>query len=732
MNKFSAIIFVILIAACVCPAVTSKIVKHRTIDDFTNGKTESTIITSRGTISLAQATQTLADDFNDAWTINSVAAKDDTMFIGTSPNGKIFKYKDNKIICIYPQEKNQEPNSPAANARTHLANEHIFKLAFDHNGNLLAAVSGEKGKLIRYNGKTFDTIFESNDSPYIFAIAFDKSDNIILGTGPKGKIWQLDPKGANPQLIYACQDKNVLSLAIGSDNFIYAGTDTRGLVYKINPQNKTASVLYDSQENEINDLLFDRNGNLYAAATSYKSIKAQLRGAPVMKKPLSFGKPEESENDEEPSEESAARQSESLKISNTPAEESFESKPMPAELERARPSSASHIYKIDPNGFVTDVFSLNAVFFKMLLRNDQILLGTGNKAELFSVNPNTETEALFYEDPQASQITDITKFGSDAVFATANPPKLIKLKSEFAETGNFQSALIDAGQPAMWGKLQIDADIPSDTQVYLSARSGNVGDINDPTFSSWSQPVKITGPVDLAVPLARFCQYKLILNGSNNNSPVVREVAAAYVIPNLAPKVTDITVRRTEKKSDPGLFKLDYKADDENWDRLLYNIEYRMKGRKLWIELAKDVDKPVFDWDSKTAEDGIYEFKVTASDKLNNNIDTALTGSRISNPVIVDNTAPAVEKHQLKISDSSAILNLKISDRLSTINNLAYTIDSNENWINVLPDDNVFDTENESFTIKTQDLKPGPHIIAVRISDSVDNTMYRTFEIEIK
>lgn len=738
MNKYLVFILV-LVTACVCPAVTSKIVKHKTLEDFSKGKTDNTVISSRGTISLSQAAQTLAEDFNNVWTINSIVCKDDnTIFIGTSPNGRIFKFKDGKLTCIYPEQKPQakdtnEPNAPKnGSVKTHLTNEHVFKLALDANGNLLAAISGDKGRLMRYDGKKFETVFEPNQSPYIFAITLDKDGNIFLGTGPKGQIWQLDSNGRNSQLVYTCQDKNILCLAVDKDGFLYAGTDTRGLIYKINSEKKTASVLYDSDENEINDLLFEGSGNLYAAATSYKSIKAQLNGAPEPKKPFALGKPENAEPQEEPSEESASDQSESLQIANTPKDDSFENKPMPAILERGKQSSASHIYKIDSDGFVTDVFSRNAVFFKMYLLKDQILLGTGNKAELFSINPDTEIETLTYEDKQASQVTDITKFGSDVVFATANPPKLIKLKSSFAATGDFQSALVDAGQPAMWGKLQIEADIPSDTQILLSARSGNVEDINDPTFSDWTAPVKITGPIDLTVPLARFCQYKLILNGSDNSSPVIREAAAAFVIPNLAPKVTEVTVRKTEKKTETGLFKIDFKAEDDNWDKLLYNIDFRKKGRKLWIKLTDDLDKPIFDWDSKTAEDGIYEFKVTALDKLSNNLDTALAGSRISDPVIVDNTAPVIEKHQLKISEKSTVLTIKVTDQLSTINSLAYTIDSNEDWINVLPDDKVFDTETEDFTIKTQDLKPGPHIIAVKISDADENTMYKTFEVETK
>ena len=51
---------IILLAAGICSAVTSKTVKHKSLEDFQNGKTENTIISSHGTISLSCATQLLA------------------------------------------------------------------------------------------------------------------------------------------------------------------------------------------------------------------------------------------------------------------------------------------------------------------------------------------------------------------------------------------------------------------------------------------------------------------------------------------------------------------------------------------------------------------------------------------------------------------------------------------------------------------------------------------------
>jgi len=745
MKKYLFPVLVVLVAACGCFAVTSKIVRYKTIEEFSEGKTNNTVISSRGNISLAAASQTLTEDFNNVWTINSIACKDDgSIYIGTSPNGQIYKYKDGKTVCIYPVEKGVEkkepvketnepndPNKPKIDAsRKHLANEHVFRLALDSKGDLLAGISGDKCQLIRYDGKKFETVFEPepNQASYIFAIVLDKSGNIFLGTGPKGQIWRLDGKARNPQLIYTCLDKNVLSLAVGKDGFLYAGTDTRGLVYKIDPEKKTASILYDSGENEINDLLFDSSGNLYAAATSYKSIKAQLKGGREVIKPLALGQPENQEPKD--SEEDAGV---SLKIANTPQDSQPSKNPVPEELERNKPAgSASHIYSIDSNGFVTDIFSHTAVFFAMYMQKDKILLGTGNKAQLFSVNPKTETETLIYEDKQSSQITDIKKFGNDIVFSTANPPKLILLKSVFALTGDYESGLTDAGQPAFWGKFQIEADVPKDTKILLSTRSGNVDDINDPTFSGWTEPVIITEPVDLKVPLGRFCQYKLILNGTNTAAPTVREVAIAYVVPNLAPKVTEVTVGKADKDAAPGIRKINFRAEDENGDQLIYQIDFRLKGRTGWIKLIDDLEKPSFDWNTKTVEDGIYELKVTASDRLSNNEASSLTGSRISEAVTVDNTPPTIEKYQLKTTGRSAVLTLKVTDEFSTISSLSYTVDSNENWISVLPDDNVFDTTVENFTINIKNLELGQHVLAVKTSDAENNTLYKTYEIDIK
>ena len=69
--------------------------------------------------------------------------------------------------------------------------------------------------------------------------------------------------------------------------------------------------------------------------------------------------------------------------------------------------------------------------------------------------------------------------------------------------------------------------------------------------------------------MGRFCQYKLILKSSKGDkSPVVREIAVANMVPNLAPKVELIEMTRDSTSGKEGFFNIGYKATDDNGDKL--------------------------------------------------------------------------------------------------------------------------------------------------------------------
>jgi len=735
-----------------CLAVTSKVTRHNSSAELSAGKTKDVVVGSKGTLELGRASEVLVDKFEDAWSVNSIVANGGTIFVGTSPNGGVYEYSLGKLTKIYPpkpekQKKTEkggsksadanEPNDPnVVKAEQHLSNEHIFAMATDISGRLLVGISGKRCALCRLEMGRLETIFEpndANDTKYIFAIALDKSGSIYLGTGPKGKVYMLDSFGKQPQLIYTSTDKNILSLAVKQDGFIYAGSDSRGLVYRIDPGAKTAAVLYDSEQEEITSLLFlkDSTGaeNLYAAATMVQITAAGAEIAPQVSLP---GRPEPApeKKDEKTGNGKGGLQ---LKVANTKKEsEEKPSPPKPPPAREVKPEKASFIYKITPEGFVTDIFTENAVFFCLAQQQGKLILGTGNHGRLFSIDIASEQNAVIYENMDVSQITAVVVVGSDVYVGTANPAKLIKLGSAFAAEGTYTSALVDAGQPAQWGKMQIEADIPQTCTVLAACRSGNVKDVNDPTFSPWTEPVEVKEPIQLQCPLGRFCQYKLLLRSSEaGKTPLVREITVADTVPNLAPIVEEVSAARLEAADKAGVLKITYKAKDENNDKLIYQIDFRKLGWTNWIKIKDKIEADSFEWDAKTVEDGRYEIRVTASDERSNTAATKLTASRISDPVVVDNTGPVIKDYSVKIEDKTVTLKLKAVDELSAIGKLQYTVDSSADWIGTLPDDSVYDTTEENFTIVIKDLKAGEHIISVKVADDVNNTTYKTFNVNI-
>ena len=271
-----------LVMSSACLAVSSKVTRHTSSTDLLKGRIEKVVISSRGTIQLGRAAKPLIKEFegfDDVWSINSIIVSGGTVYFGTSPNGGIYKYSLNKLTKIYPldadrvQSEKKQDDAEKAEAgdievEEYLSNEHIFAMATDVSGRLLAGISGKECRLCRLEGEKMETVFEPDDAKYIFALALDEAGNIYLGTGPEGRIYKLNSLGKKPQLVYDSRDKNILSLAIGKDGYLYAGSDSRGLVYKINPRNKKVTVLYDSEQPEITALLpvapvssgEDRNG----------------------------------------------------------------------------------------------------------------------------------------------------------------------------------------------------------------------------------------------------------------------------------------------------------------------------------------------------------------------------------------------------------------------------------------------------------------------------------------
>jgi hypothetical protein len=703
--------------------VTTVITRHQAGTDFIEGETENVIVDSDGTLRLAQLSSVLdcGGLLEDVWSVHSMAADDSGgLYLGTGPNADVIRYAQGNAEKIYPLvavDSNELSDSS-------MRNEHVFAMGFDVAGRLLVGISGQEGKLIRL-GDEPEVVFEDERVQYIFAIATDEKGAVYLGTGPEGLVFRLNPFCQDSELIYDAKDNSILSLAV-YEEFIYAGSDERGLIYKIDPASKQASVLYDSDQKEVPAVLVDESGVVYAVSTSAQAAKVQLKasGLAFKKEP---GRPDSDGNGNVLASD-AYNTANSDKAKEEKKEEPAAKAPLPPAAK-----VAGHVYRITPDGFVTDIFSEIAVLYSLLQGDGVLWLGTGNEAQLFSVDPQTEQRSIAFEDKVSSQVTAAVEMDGAIYLGLSNPARLIRLDEELESKGTFESSLIDAGQPARWGKLQIEADVPDGCRIEMSCRSGNVKDPNDATFSDWSEPVVLTEATVLDCPVARFCQYRLTLISSADAglTPLVRQVSAAHVIPNLAPNMVSVKAERTRDNKKPYIVKVEFDAKDDNKDELEYALEFRRADRTGWIPLKDELDKPSFQWDGRTVEDGRYEVRVTANDRKSNTPETMLTGSRISDIFVIDNGSPEIKWAHLRVEDNNVVAELLVEDAFSVLGSVRYTVNSNEKWITALPDDLVYDTLSESFTIKIEGLDVGDHVIAFSIADDLGNTRYKTYEVTI-
>ena len=126
---------------------------------------------------------------------------------------------------------------------------------------------------------------------------------------------------------------------------------------------------------------------------------------------------------------------------------------------------------------------------------------------------------------------------------------------------------------------------------------------------------------------------------------------------------------------------------------------------------------PQYIWDTGNVPDGRYVVRLVASDERVNPADEVLDAEHVSEPVLVDNTAPTL----LGVVAENGTVKGRARDEASVISSLAYNVDGGR-WRVVFPSDRLFDDREETFEFSLpKDLKPRLHSVAVRARDAAGN-----------
>jgi len=443
----------------------------------------------------------------------------------------------------------------------------------------------------------------------------------------------------------------------------------------------------------------------------------------------------------------------------------------PPRVVRAKPprpgakprKNGNAVYRITPRGFVNEVFRESVMILRLLDDDGKLLIATGNEGQVFSLDVAAQETAMLV-DLKASQIPAMVHGPEgEILLGTANGADLVRLGRGYAEKGLYTSPVMDAAQISFWGRFAVTAKVPKGTALAVRTRTGNVADPEDGPWSDWSEPAALEPDpegsplaplfVKIASESARFLQYRLELAGSAEATPQVDSIQIAYVVPNLRPSIASIKASYVGQAAKPAggrpgaggrsgkagqlppratKLKLEWVAADANKDRLQYKLEYELAGSGMWLTLEDELDQKHYEWDTLRTPNGRYTVRVTATDAADNSAGSAMTATRMSNPILIDNAAPAIGTIHMEPENAIVVITTTVEDVLSPVAGVHYSVDDESQWLMALPDDLIYDSTSESITIKIPDLAPGRHVVTLRAVDGCGNAVYQALFVDVK
>lgn len=693
-----------LLVAAPMPAAKVKVWQHTKPADYDKAEFKQAVVTSEGNLRLARQLRPFTD-LDAAFVWDLAEDKAGNLLVATGEEGAVYQVTpQGKSRIVYQDKKDSQ----------------ILCLAVAPDGTVYAG-AGPTGKIIRIaaaDGKS--QVVAENLGSYVWSLVYDAATKALYaGTGPKGIIYRIDAEGKSTAF-YDTRQAHILALAQGKD-VLYAGTDKGGLIYRIDAQGK-GFVLYQAHQSEVRSLLV-AGDTLYAGTSSPNLKRPGGSAAPTRTTPGSLT-PGTTGPGVAPSSESFATKPQAVQVggksSGTMATES--SKGTAAAAPSTPVVGDNSLYHINADGTVRELFRDKLMILSLLQNDGRLLAGTGLQGQLFEVDESTKEKVeLARLDHGVIQCLLQRKDGS-IVIGASDPGKLYVLEDKYAAKGTVLSEVLDAKIISLWGHMNWKAGTPPGTAVTVAVRSGNVAE-PDATWSEWSSEFSDAQDARPNVPATRYLQYRVTLATKDPQvTPEFRHITLRYRTTNQAPEITSFEVPDLDAtpQENPKKFRLKWNAVDPNEDELTYVVHFRKDGWKDWVMLEDEIDKKEFEWDTTTIPSGLYQFKISASDRRDNAPDEARTVEKTSPYVPVTHLPPSVQVKLAKIAGQRAIITASASDPLVRLTEAAFSVDG-KRWSNIFPSDGLFDSKQETFRFETENLRPGTHVLVLRVRDAAGN-----------
>lgn len=716
-----------LVAALTATAAFSSSVKSWDISDYESflpGTLKSVSVTREGLLSLAPQIDELHKS-DDAVVWTAASAADGTIYLGTGHQGHLYRIPptgEATLIWSAPEIE-------------------IFALATAPNGDVYAGTS-PSGKVYRITADGTATEFFDPGQEYIWQLQFGPAtpgggfggpDALYVGTGPSGQIYRVTANGQGEPW-FDTEQRHITALALDAEGRLLAAADPSGTLFRIDGKGQ-AFALYDSTLPEIRNIQAAADGSIYLAA---------MGGAISL-----------SDNMTQSVSQAAATTTISVTATASGSSSSggVQTPAITAPSQSMPTISSSPVinYGVETSALIllrpgeraeTLWTSTEENILAMTLEDDRTaLIATDRMGRLYRVNSHGDAVLLAQTDEQ--QITSLTPSSRGLVMTSAHGSPTRLLSTARAASGRYETAPFDATAISTWGRVESRTT----GDVKLQTRSGNTAR-PDKTWSAWSA---VADGV-IASPAARYLQWAADFSAPDQTLDTVR---LSYLPANAKPSISSVSVsaeassgQSSSSSSAPAnpytitvtadgsssgssaansdsatassgggeQLRVSWQASDLDGDDLLAKVEFRGEGETLWKLAKDDVAESQTTFPSQTLADGRYRFRVTVSDRKDNPGDTARTADRISSLVLIDHTPPTIQIS----STTPAVTRFSAADQASPVVAAHYSVDAGE-WVPLRSDDGVTDTQTESFTVSTEGLPSGEHLVTFRVRDRAGN-----------
>ena len=632
----------------------------------------------------------------------------------------------------------------------------IFAVWVDGDG-VVYAGSSPDGKVYRKRPDGEVEVVFDPEAKYIWALLGDGDGGLLVGTGPEGELHRVDLGSGESTLLYDSTDLHIRSLARRADGTLFAGTAGEGLLLEIDSEG-AARTLYDAAGPEVLAIVPGEEGAFYATALASEASFVDLSSA---RRSSSSGS-------------STGATSRTGGNGGSSTESNDQATQVTAQAGAISVGSRaasfkgprSEVLRIDGSGSVESIWKFEAeTVYALSYQQDRLWVATGQEGKLFSYQ---NEQMVLEKDLDQGQIVGLAEGPAGPVFASTNAAAVYGFvggrSAGLAERGTVTAKPLDASSVASFGSIRWRGRAGDGVEVALSARSG-MSSTPDETWSGWTT-ASVAREAPLSdLPPGRYLQWRAELRGSSDRTPEVVAVEVTYRQHNRKPEIKKLDVLpagtilvptnfnpsnqayepahpnrdriftvvgdpvQTQRGSTKALWKLGYRtlrweAEDPNKDRLRYRLSFAREAalaaagedggdEGLWLEVADDLKATFFSFDATVLPDGVYRFRVEASDRLDNVAGEALEAEEVSVAVVVDHS-PARLVSATREDDRVTVV---VEDAWSPLREAVISVDADE-WRSVRVEDGLLDSQRETLSVTAPE---GARLLLLRLTDAAHN-----------